>query len=714
MRSGALAPELKIQVRWGLATRLFMAFFGVIIMVVLASLVGDSTLRELQQTLVVSQNSFNQVSTLQDDNRASMDGIVVAIDKVGVTFESALTTITETDKRVNMVNSVDLPAVIAIGIIREALTDVAVGERTLLMQQMRDLAIRGRQRSAIVSALERANNSRTSLSDIEASFTPEKKKAWRSFIMAWEIWEGEHAKLSKRFDRIDNILRDPTDRQAELEKESKTAYEIAFDDVQAARDIVNMALDDMVVLISESAKKTAQLASNDARHATEDVSAAKTSMEQITEEIQDFQVNKMKGVQASVAEAADDIQASIKNAASARWIFFTCLLLGFFVSLIIALKQTRNISHPINLAVRQIVMLSEGRIDQHVMSNYLNRTDEIGILARAIDGMLRSLREEVAIANVMASGDFSGSVSLRSDEDRLGKALSEMMRITHDTLSGVNYLVRQVTENVQGISNVSQLLSVGASETATSLKQISTNTARVGEQALNNTKNAMLANDFAISNRKVAEHGYAAMEEMMVSMRDIQASSARTAQIAELIDNIAFQTNLLALNASVEAARAGRHGKGFSVVANEVRSLATRSAKAAGETATLVGDTLKRVENGVANAKRTNEAFKEILDNIEQTTTVYSEMAVASQGQSKDINHIVSGLSQIDTSTQENSRYASETATIARTLSEQSAELRRMIAYFRLQGNRHTAIGTSREAPPQRLPLPQPGRIPQR
>ena len=689
----------EIKVRWGVAPRLLLAFCGITLMSVLIALVGDSGLRDSRRTLQASRESFDRVSVLLEDTTRSLDDTSAIIASAGTALDTTVNTMKETSNRINNLNSIDLPAVIAIGSIREALTAVAVGERTLLMRQLYNKEIREEQRSAISGAFARADAALRSFAAIEPQMTRDKRDAWKEFLDSWNAWKTVHEKLMDEFDGIDAMLADRVRGGFEFEEVAKRAFDLAFGDGQTARDTVNRKLDAVVTLISDSARDSAGVASADTQNATDDAITAKESMTNATSQIGGFK-NQMGNVNALAKETADATKASIDTADQARWFFILCLAVGFVASVILALWQTRYLSRPIRYAAEQMGLLARGKIDRDVMSGYVGRYDEIGALARSVAYLLQSQREEVRIADDMASGDFSGSVRLRSEEDQLGRALSQMMRLTHDALTRVNRHVQQVTEGAEAISTVSQSLSVGAIESASALVEISSSTTRIGEQTHQNAKSATRANEFAISSREVAERGYAAVEEMVTSMQEIQSSSARIAQIVKLIDDIAFQTNLLALNAAVEAARAGRQGKGFSVVAGEVRNLASRSAKAARETAALVEDTVKRVENGAAIAMRTDEAFKEILDNAQQTTKLYGEIAASSQEQSKSIDQIVSGLSQIDNSTQQNSRYASQTAKAAQALSRHAGELRQMMVRFQLQdGKRRDAAPDGRMLP---------------
>jgi len=154
-------------------------------------------------------------------------------------------------------------------------------------------------------------------------------------------------------------------------------------------------------------------------------------------------------------------------------------------------------------------------------------------------------------------------------------------------------------------------------------------------------------------------------------MEGINSSSKEISRIVKTIDAIAFQTNLLALNAAVEAARAGEHGLGFAVVAEEVRSLADRSSKAAKETSDIIAQTIIQIEKGNGVAGETKLSFEEIKNKIAKTSTIVSEISSSIVEQSEGMREVSQALNQVDEVTQANAANSEEVAASTNELNTQ-------------------------------------------
>ena len=174
------------------------------------------------------------------------------------------------------------------------------------------------------------------------------------------------------------------------------------------------------------------------------------------------------------------------------------------------------------------------------------------------------------------------------------------------------------------------------------------------------------------------------MEQLTEATRNINQSSAQIGTIIKTIEDIAFQTNILALNASVEAARAGDAGKGFSVVADEVRDLAAKSAGAAQNTTGLISRSVQSAKTGTESTELAVSAMRDINACIRSIKTLMDEIAAASFQQSEMIGLVETGIREISAVVQANSAAAEKSASVSKELSRQAGILNSLISCFRI------------------------------
>ncbi len=286
----------------------------------------------------------------------------------------------------------------------------------------------------------------------------------------------------------------------------------------------------------------------------------------------------------------------------------------------------------------------------------------------------------------VADGDLTVDLSAEGKDEtaQLLSALSNMK----DNLSRI---VGGVRQNAEGVATASaqiaqgnQDLSQRTEEQASALEETAASMEQLSSTVKQNADNARQANQLALSASTVAIKGGEVVSQVVETMKGINDSSKKIADIISVIDGIAFQTNILALNAAVEAARAGEQGRGFAVVASEVRSLAGRSADAAKEIKGLINASVERVEQGTALVDRAGATMTEVVNSIKRVTDIMGEISSASVEQSAGVAQVGEAITQMDQATQQNAALVEESAAAAESLKGQAQQLVSAVAVFKL------------------------------
>jgi methyl-accepting chemotaxis protein len=303
--------------------------------------------------------------------------------------------------------------------------------------------------------------------------------------------------------------------------------------------------------------------------------------------------------------------------------------------------------------------------------------------------LLRQLGGEpataAAVAQSVADGDLTSPIRLKTgDRHSLMARLQAMQHGLGQAVSAVRQGSEAVAAASAQIAHGNQDLSRRTEQQASALQQTAATMDELGSTVRNNADNAKQANQLALGASTVALKGGQVVGRVVETMKGINDSSKKIADIISVIDGIAFQTNILALNAAVEAARAGEQGRGFAVVAAEVRSLAQRSAEAAKEIKSLITASVDRVEHGSTLVDQAGKTMDEIVGAIKRVTDIVGEISAASAEQSSGVAQVGQAVSQMDQATQQNAALVEQSASAAMSLQQQAQQLVQAVAVFKL------------------------------
>jgi methyl-accepting chemotaxis protein len=442
---------------------------------------------------------------------------------------------------------------------------------------------------------------------------------------------------------------DETAKSGRLSAEEKKLFLSAKENVakyeQALADVLNKA-------------QTVDIYATDT--ATNDAHAMFVSIDEGLRKVLDLE-KKLSQSQFSSAKTSFVLAVSISVA-----VFLAALILPFAIGLI----MKSFILSPVRKTIDFIETVAEGDLTKRmdIASN-----DEIGEMARHFNSFVDKLHD--AIMHVARSSDDVSSAA-----GVLSKASEEMSTGVEEAAMQVNSVATASEEMSKTSSEIAQncVMAVKSSEHASQ-------SANTGEAVITRTVDIMSR----ISDR---------VKDSAEIIRSLGTRSDQIGEIVGLINDVADQTNLLALNAAIEAARAGEHGRGFAVVADEVRKLAERTSHATQEISNTIyamqAETKKAVSSmeegvnevgvGTAEAAKSGDALKDILEQINRATGEINQIAVASEEETATVNEIASSIQQISQVMQETARRITENAGASVQLADLSKGLQGLVGQFRL------------------------------
>lgn len=328
------------------------------------------------------------------------------------------------------------------------------------------------------------------------------------------------------------------------------------------------------------------------------------------------------------------------------------------------------------------------------LEGFYGRADEIGMIAEtthSVCGCLRKTIEDVGrILGELADGNLTVDV-VKNEEYYIGdfRVLSENLKTIQANLTNVMRDIAQIASQVdtgaEQVATGAQTLSQGTMEQTVSIEGLVSNVTTITSQIQDSAVRCGDASELVDKAADYSAEADVKMGQLLTATKNIDRSSTQIGSIIKTIEDIAFQTNILALNASVEAARAGSAGKGFSVVADEVRDLAARSSEAAHSTGSLIGRSIEDVKTGTESTNDAVSAMQLIGDCIQSIKTLMDEIASASVQQSEMIASVENGIKEISKVVQTNSSAAEESAAVSKALSNQVRTLNGLISRFRTE-----------------------------
>ncbi|MCE4556371.1 methyl-accepting chemotaxis protein [Roseateles cellulosilyticus] len=309
------------------------------------------------------------------------------------------------------------------------------------------------------------------------------------------------------------------------------------------------------------------------------------------------------------------------------------------------------------------------------------------MLTRGLNRQLGGEPGDVAaLAGAIAQGDLTTSIDVsEAKPGSVVAAMDGMQRALRDVVASVRAGSESIATASAQIAQGNSDLSQRTEEQASALEETSATMQQLNATVRATAESAHQADSLARASSAKATEGGGVVDDVVQTMRGIQQSSGKIAEIINVIDGIAFQTNILALNAAVEAARAGEQGRGFAVVAGEVRTLAQRSATAAREIKSLITASVEQIEQGTTQVDTAGAAMQDIVGSIQRVADIVGEISSASREQSTGVSQVEGAVAQMDQVTQQNAALVEQSAAAAESLRQQAQQLLQAVAVFKLQ-----------------------------
>lgn len=425
-------------------------------------------------------------------------------------------------------------------------------------------------------------------------------------------------------------------------------------------------------------------------------------------------------------------QAAAQTQANLMIIAFLCIVIA--VGIVLAWAITRSITKPLGIIGQEMKNLAETG-DLSKRSTYVGK-NEIGVVTQSLDEMLDNIAQPVAqiaaYVNTIAKGDLSQDLAvegLKGDVKQLADGLITMMDSLRDTIRAVKNNTDQVASSAEELSSSAEEVNASMEEVSSTIQQVSTGSQNTARDSQTMLKQAQQAGESTNRGQQVAKDASTKMNIIKQTTQEgaqkIAALGQKSKEIGHIVDTInqiSEQTNLLALNAAIEAARAGEAGRGFAVVADEVRKLAEESGQATQQISTLIQGIQNEIESAVKsmseNTKQVDEGMNKIMDSVmvfEMLPAIIGTVNKSAQEVGAVAQENASGAQQVSASIQEVTSSMQQVSNAAQQMASIAGELKNAVERFKLDENQTkqtTTTNSWKQKPTVTQTPPQPNQQP--